>query len=97
MWGNAMDRIIVIFVKDTEHDGEINAVFPELLWSEPLYGRKLVTCYAHRGQHSSCSRDWVMDDERRIATEDEYMPLLKELKDIGYGELIITQDKSIVG
>lgn len=38
-------------------------------------------CYAHVGQHSECSIEWVLKDTRP-ATKAEYAALLRELRQI---------------
>lgn len=65
----------VLFRKDKS--GEITAVFPEI-----NEGRGLVACYAHLGQHSSCSRPWYF--ETKPAKPDEYAPLKRELEGAPY-------------
>lgn len=40
------------------------------------------TCYAHAGQHSTCSLGWYLGT--RAATPEEYMPLYRELTQVGY-------------
>jgi hypothetical protein len=64
-------------------EGECVAVFPTL---EDRPG--IVTCYAHIGQHGSCSRDWYFGTKK--ATPEQYAPLLAELRGIyenpHYGE-----------
>jgi len=60
--------------------GDVTAVFPG------IPGRlNLWTCYAHVGQHSSCSPEWVR--RTRNARPAEYASLLKELHAIGYTNL----------
>ena len=44
-------------------------------------------CYAHIGQHNMCSSEWVK--EQKKATEKQYLPLLQELKSIGYNVNIL--------
>ena len=39
-----------------------------------------ITCYAHIGQHSSCSPDYLKGLKR--AKPEQYYPLLKELRSI---------------
>ncbi len=63
-------------------DGDVVALFPELK-STPPY----ITSYQHIGQHSDASKDLL--EELPRATLTEYAPLLKELKDIGYHNLIV--------
>jgi len=60
-------------------DGEVVAVFPTNPADDAGH---LVTCYAHIGQHSGCSRRWYQ--QTRPARADEYAGLLKELIGIGY-------------
>jgi hypothetical protein len=62
-------------------EGECTAVFV----AEPhdVYGRYIV-CYAHVGQHSSCSWDWVAKNTVP-ATPDQYASLLAELEGDTYG------------
>lgn len=57
---------------------EVTAVFVES-------GNYLMKeCYAHEGQHSTCSVDWI-PEECRTASYDEYKPLYDELqKQVGY-------------
>lgn len=66
-----MQKFPVIFRKQT--DGEILAVFPNQL-EYNLY----LECYAHIGQHSTCSLDYYRSDTRP-ATPEEYADLLAEL------------------
>lgn len=72
---------LVRFVKD-QHYNEVIAVFPQLKYNRPLYGDSIVTCYAHIGQHSSCTNEWAK--KQPIATPDEYKNLKDELEQIGY-------------
>jgi len=44
------------------------------------YSGQFYTCYAHIGQHSSCSREWYQST--RPATESESESLLRELRGI---------------
>lgn len=57
---------------------EVTAVFVES-------GNYLMKeCYAHKGQHSTCSVDWI-PEECRAASYDEYKPLYDELQEqVGY-------------
>lgn len=78
-----MEHLPVIFRK--ESDGSILAVFPTE--PESYYGYNM-TCYAHVGQHGSCSLEYY--HETKPAAPDEYAPLLAELRGIyessHYGE-----------
>lgn len=70
------ETTLVIFYK--EGDGEIMAYFP--LENFDLAGNK--TSYAHIGQHSACSPDYVKD--LPVAAEREYTELYNELTELGY-------------
>lgn len=61
------------------------ALFPYCKWD---YRTKRVTAYAHIGQHFGT--DYVIEIQySRPATQQEYQPLLNELKSIGYNPRII--------
>lgn len=62
------------------------AVFPEI---EGSHGNML--CYAHIGQHSSCSREYIRG--KRLATKEEYQRLLNELVSLGYDDLQVLNKK----
>lgn len=70
------ETTVVVFRKDA---GGITAVFPE----EPAdqYGYEM-TCYAHIGQHSACTKSWYFGT--KAARPAEYADLQKELESIGY-------------
>ena len=74
-------------VKFVKHEGEITAVFTRQPYNKNLYGFDMLNCYAHLGQHSGAHKDWVKECEP--ATKKEYIPLLAELKEIGYTDLKI--------
>lgn len=76
-----MDKTRVTFVTDST--GEVTALFPDLP-SNPGY----VLCYAHIGQHSEASREWVR--KQRQSTIDERAQLLREVSGI-YGALEVVQ------
>ena len=59
-------------------DGEVTAVFPGI-----AEDGNFVSCYAHIGQHGSCSRDWY--HTTRPATPKEYVDLKAELEGAPYG------------
>lgn len=63
----------VIFRKDSH---EVTAVFPDET------DRGLYTCYAHVGQHGSCSYEWYRTT--KPATESEYAALKRELESAPY-------------
>lgn len=55
----------------------ITAVFPTLSGTRDRY---TATCYAHHGQHATCSRAWY--ETTRPATPEQYADLLAELRRI---------------
>lgn len=63
----------VIFRKDSH---EVTAVFPDET------DRGLFGCYAHIGQHGSCSYEWYRTT--KPATESEYAALKRELESAPY-------------
>lgn len=69
-----MSPLPVIFRADSYG---VTAVFPTL---PGTYDPWTATCYAHVGQHGSCSRDWYWTT--RAATPAEYADLLAELRSI---------------
>jgi hypothetical protein len=75
-----MDK--VQFLYDAKND-EVFAYFPEIDGDNK--GNK--TCYAHIGQHSACSPEYVKECKR--ATKEQYQPLMKELEEIGYNLQVI--------
>ena len=68
-----------------EKDGDIFAFFPEETWST-IAGRLYVS-YSHIGQHSGCHPGYIRG--KKLATPEEYAPLLAELKGQGYDDLIV--------
>jgi len=48
-----------------------------------------ITCYSHIGQHCTATRDFGIN--RHAAAPFEYMPLLNELKSIGYNPSPLTR------
>ena len=68
-----------------ESDGGILAVFLDF-----VHGSRL-DCYAHVGQHGTCSIDYVIKDTTP-ATPEERDPLYKELRLIGYDNLDVLED-----
>jgi hypothetical protein len=79
------DRVMFRF-NDDQYD-PILAVFPDL--KENRAGD--VTCYAHIGQHSACSMEYVLNDTKP-ASPAEYAPLKRELERIGYNLDVIDSD-----
>jgi hypothetical protein len=76
------ETVPVLFRKGS--DGDITAVFPTIPHD---YTGNLMTCYAHIGQHSACSRGWLRST--RPATADEYQFLFRELRSIGYSMRVV--------
>lgn len=68
-----------------EKDGSAPyAVFPTLPGD---MNPATMTCYARLGQHGTAHSAYVR--KCRLATPEEYAPLLKELKSVGYDDLQI--------
>ena len=68
-------------------DGTIDALFPL-----EEYNDKFCMCYSHIGQHSGA--DYTSCIKRtKPATNKEFAPLLRELIDIGYHDLLIVRRK----
>jgi len=70
------ETTLVTFYK--EADGDIMAYFP--LERFDMAGNR--ASYAHIGQHSACSPEYVKD--LPVATEKEYASLHSELTELGY-------------
>ena len=70
------ETTLVTFYK--EEDGDVLAYFPLEVFDRA--GNN--TSYAHIGQHSACSPDYVKD--LPLATEKEYRELKNELEGLGY-------------
>ena len=74
------EKTKVIFRKD-KRNGEIDAIFPEIIGTHDPY---TMSCYAHIGQHSTCSMCHVWYNTIK-PTEEEIQPLKKELEELfGY-------------
>lgn len=71
----------VMFYK--EDDGQILAVFPEENYTDRNDLTKV--CYSAIGQHSGAAMDYINSLSKAI--EEEYAPLLSELKRQGYRNL----------
>jgi len=54
--------------------------------------RRMIICYAHIGQHSSADESFL---RRKLATREEYLPLLKELESLGYIVTVVNKEKVI--
>ncbi len=61
-------------------DGEIIAIFPEIMWSDdPPY----LSSYLHVGQHGACDYGHLRN-LTKPAKPKEYADLMAELESIGY-------------
>jgi len=70
----------------TFKDGEVIAIFPTIPGTADA---GTCTDYVHYGQHGTCIPEGVVNTTR-LATEEEYSPLLHELVEtVGYGDLVI--------
>lgn len=74
--------LAVLYRWDIEDKSPV-AIFPTI--AATVDGSQL-QCYAHVGQHSGASLDWLRD-KTRPATEAEYAPLARELRRVGYKSL----------
>jgi hypothetical protein len=72
-----MTKVVFRKFKD---DGEIIALFPEEPWNPD---KGTIVSYMHTGQHGDADYHHVLA-KTRPAREDEYRPLLAELKRVGY-------------
>lgn len=79
-----MNKVKVIFRKDRE--GNIIAFLPELRVN---HGN--IMSYMHIGQHSEASLQYYWETVK--ATEEEYKPLLKELKSIYDDEALVIKKR----
>lgn len=77
----------VIFMKHRE-SGEVYAVFPDQKDHKGMLG-----CYAHIGQHGSCSQGYI--DESDHATPIEFLPLKKELEELVGYDLQVLKPRNI--
>lgn len=83
--GKDLEKTQVIFYK------EENSVFAYFLNEEfDLQGNKM--CYAHIGQHSACSPDYITEMQLVKASKEEYQGLLEELESIGYNLEVLNND-----
>lgn len=71
-------------------EGDTVALFPDELYNERLYGDSLIVSYEHVGQHGGASVELLEDT---IATKEEYIGLLEELKNIGYDNLEVLNEE----
>lgn len=61
--------------------GNVTAVFLDTTLNPVRRPTKDRVCYAHVGQHSECSLEWILSNTRP-ATKTELQPLLNELRSI---------------
>ena len=85
------DPLIPVIFRTWKHDnywdrGGVIALFPTL--PEEVYGRGGITSYEHVGQHGGAYWHIVLP-RTRPSTPDEIAPLLAELGQIGYRNLVI--------
>ena len=73
---NPVTRVLFRADKSGDFKGVVTAVFPD-----DDEGDGTVSCYAHVGQHSACSRGWYRTT--RPATPEEYADLKAELESYG--------------
>lgn len=73
----------VYFVGD---DDEVTAIFAG---TEGEERPGAFTAYAHRGQHTTASVEWV--NARRPAAAAEYADLLGELNQVGYNVTVVAR------
>jgi hypothetical protein len=85
MAGTETEVVDVIFRVDRE--GEVFALFPGLAGTRELH---TCTSYQHVGQHGSADLAFCMRSSRK-ATEDEYMPLMRELQRVGYAMNVVAK------
>ena len=76
-------RAMKVIFRKLRCDGSIIALFPEVPWDPE---ENTVTSYMHVGQHGGANYQHIIA-KTRPACEDEYRPLLAELKSIGYDDL----------
>lgn len=87
MTDDANKPVPVLFRADrTQRNGggdriEITAVFPTVPGT--VGDPDSMECYAHIGQHGTCSVDWYRE-KTRPARVEEYAPLARELESLGY-------------
>lgn len=74
-----MATLVKFRVNEKYTTPELFAYFPKRKWD--IRGDNKMS-YSHIGQHGPCSPAY--EAESRPATEEEYLPLKKELESIGY-------------
>jgi hypothetical protein len=48
------------------------------------FGDKCFSCYAHLGQHSTCSQSFLAENCKEITDQEVYLELYNELLNLGY-------------
>ena len=78
----------IVFRVDTSKDfkGTVFALFPHEVWD--FKGN--VTTYQHVGQHSGADYKYCIQTSR-LATENEYNDLKKEMESLGYDINVVTK------
>lgn len=81
-----MSTVPVVFRKDRsgEFKGQVTAIFPTL--EDGFF----LTCYAHIGQHGSCSRTWIRHCTVP-AQPDDYADLLAELTTVYADDALVVR------
>jgi hypothetical protein len=79
----------VVFLRDLD-DGDICAVFPGDAAS--CTNPRLMTCYAHVGQHSGAAPEYCNDCEE-VTDPTEYGELAAELGRVGYSLRIVSKSR----
>lgn len=81
----------VKFVKPKYKDGSIE-ILALFLNQTSHYSkcRRMINCYTHIGQHGSADESFL---RRKLATREEYLPLLRELESLGYIVTVINKEK----
>ena len=86
-------RVIFRTFKSGFDKGEVIALFPDELWmGADHWNTNYVASYMHVGQHAGADYMGVIQ-ETKPATAREYAPLLRELQEIGYDDLIIAKKR----
>lgn len=88
-----MKRRAKLLVRFHVDDGGVFAYFPTIFWNDYKddSNTRHHASYAHVGQHGPCANWYARNC--RPATRKEYLPLLRELRDIGYKNLKVVSIK----
>jgi hypothetical protein len=83
------ENVIFLIHKD---DNDVFAYFPNM--DESHGGCKRVTAYCHIGQHTFASPEYAK--QSRLATEEQYKDLKKELEEVvGYNLRVLKTKRAI--